>query len=155
MFALFIIGPVELGVLAMVLAWLLWRLCFRAGLVRGPAILGAVLAHPALFLVAFTLGATLGSPPAMGPPGTESGMAGGYNAIEVVVVGYIMTFGIGPLLVSALGAGIGVGAHHVLRMLLTSGHLRRETEPTEGLVGRANAAEDGAVEVPPKRRDQN
>lgn len=83
------------------------------------ALLGAVLVHPLLFLLAFASGTIAGAskftvfhPTA---PPTEYGLQGGLNALGYVVVAYFWSFGIVPLIVSGAGAVLAIGAVHFFR----------------------------------------
>lgn len=71
---------------------------------------GAVLVHPILFLLGFTKGVVFGYPQpqvmsATSPYGSvETGLAGGVNALEDILIHYVMTLGIAFVIVSLAGA---------------------------------------------------
>lgn len=84
-----------------------------------PALLGAVLVHPFLFLLAFTSGAIAGAgkftlyhPTG---PRTEYGLQGGLNGCGEVLGVYFLSLGIVPLLVSGIGAVLALGVVHFFR----------------------------------------
>jgi hypothetical protein len=87
---------------------------------RSAAIYGAVIANVAVFVLAFLAGAIGGveSPMASGPPPTDYGAAGGVGAVAIVLLVYVGSLGIVPLVVSAVGAALGWGA---VRLLGASG----------------------------------
>ena len=73
------------------------------------AINGAIIIHPVAGAVAYILGAILGCKKFM-PDGArvEYGWAGGSHGLETLFLLYFLTFGILPLVLSAIGAGLGV-----------------------------------------------
>jgi len=80
------------------------------------ALLGAVLVHPILFLVAFLWGYQLGSKDPWATPGTlpTFGWEGGKLGLNGVIYGYLITFGVAPLIVTVVGAGLSVGTYSVI-----------------------------------------
>ena len=76
------------------------------------AVLGAVLVHPARFLVLFgwgTIFGHIGGFMASGPPGAvQYGVEGGRNACFPPFFSNITSFGVLPLVVSGCGAGLAV-----------------------------------------------
>jgi hypothetical protein len=76
------------------------------------AIIGALVVHPVVGTVAFALGAVLGCRPYM-PDGAPVayGFDGAANGIGILLIIYMFSLGIAPLLLSAVGAAIGVGLH--------------------------------------------
>ncbi len=81
--------------------------------IEKPGCVGAVLVHPLLFVLAFLKGAIFGhaQPIVMGAASghgdVKTGAAGGMNAVEEVFIGYVMTLGIAPIIVSVIGVGLG------------------------------------------------
>lgn len=73
---------------------------------------GAILVHPVLFLLGFAKGVIFGHPQiqvmsATGGYGSvEYGLAGGFNAMEEILIGYVMTLGIALIIVSLAGVGM-------------------------------------------------
>lgn len=67
--------------------------------------LGAVLVHPLLILTCFLLGCLSAVTPSMtdGVPAADW-VQGGLNALGALGVVYVITFGIAPLVLSAVGA---------------------------------------------------
>ena len=75
-------------------------------------ILGAVLVHPLLFLAYFVFGATFGAVDVWnGNRAPVFGLDGGLMAIDNLATSYLITCGIVALVMSTVGAGLGVGAH--------------------------------------------
>src|SRR5271157_5025551 len=75
-------------------------------------ILGAVLVHPVLFLACFVFGAAFGAVD-MWNAGRAPvfGLDGGFMAIGNLSCSYLITCGIEALVISVVGAGLGVGVH--------------------------------------------
>ena len=86
------------------------EICMQSKLGVGCA--GAVLIHPLLFLLGFGKGALLGhsQPQPMSPTTAygsfEYGLAGGGNAVEDILIHYVMTLGLALLFVSFFGMGL-------------------------------------------------
>lgn len=75
--------------------------------------LSAVLIHPLLFLLAFLFGVVFGYREvlvmsATSPYGSwENGLEGGGNAVTELLVIYVFTIGIVPLIISGVAAAVG------------------------------------------------
>jgi hypothetical protein len=98
---------------------------------RSAAIYGVVIAHVMVFIPAFLIGAIGGAVAPMdmssGPPASFGyGIKGGTNGIGWVLFFYIVTFGTIPLVVSVIGAVLGLGVGWFLR------HLSAEKQNTNG-----------------------
>jgi hypothetical protein len=81
---------------------------------------GAVLIHPVLLLLGFAKGALFGHPqpqvmsPTSAHGSVESGFAGGVNAVEDILVHYVMTLGIALVIVSLAGTGLALFLMRIL-----------------------------------------
>jgi hypothetical protein len=73
-------------------------------------IYGAFIAHPVLFGLAYAWGALFGARALMGAGIEETGVEGGTNAVTNLAFAYVATFGVLPLIVSAVGAALLRGA---------------------------------------------
>lgn len=73
------------------------------------AIAGALVVHPVAGAVVFVFCAVLGCKPYM-PDGAQTayGFKGGSNGIEILFLVYLFSLGVAPLILSAIGAVIGV-----------------------------------------------
>ena len=70
-------------------------------------IVGAILIHPLLFLAMFIKGALFGAGPVWGPDGANGpGVAAGFSSIGQVMMWYILTLGLLPVVVSCVGRGV-------------------------------------------------
>lgn len=67
------------------------------------------MAHPVVGAVMFAVGAVFGCKPPM-PDGApaDRGIGGGMNSLQYLLMGYLFSLGIIPLVFSAFGAWIGV-----------------------------------------------
>ena len=73
-------------------------------------VLGAILVHPVLCLAFFVFGATFGAVDMWnGNRAPVFGLDGGFEAIGNLLTFYFITCGIVPLVISVVGAGLGVG----------------------------------------------
>lgn len=81
------------------------------------ALLGAIVAHLVAFGLAFLAGANFGSHGfnMIRPGPTAYGWQGGRNAMESLVITYLFSVGIVPVVVSAVGAGLAVVIWRVCR----------------------------------------
>jgi hypothetical protein len=81
------------------------------------ALLGAILAHPLAVLLAGVLGAIFGASTTnfLRTSPTAYGAEGGKNAVEMLLLFYLASFGLLAVLVSAVGAGLSVGVWHLVR----------------------------------------
>ena len=116
----------------------------------GVALLGAVVAQPLAFLLAFLAGANLrGSWNKLklhryDRPPPRYGWQGGENAIGALFVVYLLSFGIAPVIVSSVGAGFAVAIWETL-------HFRQSRRLPEEQLQRvldANCLPCGAVIAP-------
>ena len=88
---------------------------------------GAVLIHPVLAVLLMVCGAIFGSSgPNFGATGSDGGstaygLAGAFNAMELLLVLYVFTFGIAPIVVTIVG--------FVLSWLVMEGLSRRPWDP--------------------------
>jgi hypothetical protein len=118
---------------------------FRTGWLA--AILGAVLAQLAVIPLAFLCGAIFGAERMWGP-GQEFGVRGGTNAVEILMIIYLVSYGIVPLVVSGVGALVALGVRWFIQHKHSENQNQIEKQPA--LVEaetRAKAAEAEAVRL--------
>src|SRR6187200_3587463 len=95
----------------------------KGGLMIRAALLGAVLAHPIVFLAAFLMGMAFGANPyfgggpAVAEPVRVFGWEGGVTGIEELIFTYVITVGLAPLLITSIGAVSGMGSCLLVRTL--------------------------------------
>jgi len=101
------------------------------------ALLGAVLVHPVLFLLAFLNGVVFGGNPSFGGgPARDPvfGWEGGLIGMEALLFVCLLTMGLAPLLFSAVGAGLSVGACLLIRLWVPTPENTRIAWGTAGAV---------------------
>ena|ERR1017187_5431256 len=100
------------------------------------ALVGAVLVHPIWFLVCFLYGYQFGAKDPWSTPwmGLKFGWEGGCQGASNLVYGYLITFGVAPLIASVAGAALGVGALITFGMLFRN---RRKSADGENAQPRA------------------
>ncbi len=93
-------------------------------------LVGAILIHPALFVLVFAWGAVFGTQALVsgGPPGPRLyGVEGGLTALIILALYYV--FLIPPLGISILGGVVGIGLGEFFRAKSTD---KNSDEPLEG-----------------------
>jgi hypothetical protein len=93
-----------------------------------PPIYGIVIAHVVVFGVAFGVGATAGAGDIVHPGDVFYGFQGGMVAMAKVLFTYIVSLGIVPLVISAVGAGMGVWVWE--RIVAPRGEILPPNQPT-------------------------
>lgn len=99
----------------------------------GVAILGAFLAQPAAFFLAFLWGVIFGAGEIMasGPGHHTTGLEGGERAIGNLGFVYVISIGVVPIVISLVGAVSCVVLAFAIRWLRSTGNSDATKSPTE------------------------
>ena len=80
-------------------------------------LLGAVIVHLVVLLIAFVEGMMFGAKDLWFPNRGPTGWQGGFDSMANVFFGYVYTMGIVPLIISAIGAVLGAVVCLLVRLI--------------------------------------